>query len=85
MRHIINTETRRVSGQMSAKWWQSLFVHAAPKYMWGSYEVPGMILLCDLRGAMQFDHSIDMSVHVSTCVMYDFNALMPIVWKLWCR
>jgi hypothetical protein len=25
----------------------------------------------------------DMSVHVSTCTTYDFNALMPVVWKVW--
>jgi len=30
-------------------------------------EVPGMILLFELKGAMQFDHSKDMSVHVSAC------------------
>jgi hypothetical protein len=30
---------------------------------------------------MQLDHSKNMSVHVSTCTSYDFNALMPIVWN----
>jgi hypothetical protein len=35
-----------------------------------------MILLTDLEGAMQLDRSKDMSVHVSTCIGYDFNALM---------
>jgi hypothetical protein len=31
------------------------------------YEVPGMILLRDLKVAVQLDHSKDMSMHVSTC------------------
>jgi len=26
---------------------------------------------------------VDMSVHVSTCTSYDFNALMPVVCQLW--
>jgi hypothetical protein len=52
-------------------------------YVRRGYEVPGMILLCDLKGAMQLDHSKDMSVHVSVCTSYDLNTLMPIVWKLW--
>jgi len=25
-----------------------------------------------------------MSVHTSTCTSYDFNALMPVAWQLWC-
>jgi hypothetical protein len=31
------------------------------------YEVPGMILLRDLMGAMRLGRSKDMSVHVLTC------------------
>jgi len=31
--------------------------------------------LRDLKGAMRLDHSKDMSVHVSTCTSYDFNAV----------
>jgi len=27
--------------------------------------------------------SEDMFVHVSTCTTYDFDALTPVVWKLW--
>jgi len=46
-------------------------------------EIPGMILLCNLEGAMQFDCSKDMSVHVSTCTSYDFNVLIPVTRKLW--
>jgi len=45
------------------------------------YEVPGMILLCGLKGAMQRDSNKDMSLHVSTWTRYDFNALIPDVWK----
>jgi hypothetical protein len=45
-------------------------------------EVTGMILLSDLKGAMRLDRSKDMSMHVSTCTSYDFNALTPVVWKL---
>jgi len=41
-----------------------------------------MILLCNLEGAMQLDHSKNVSVHISACVSYDFNALTPVVWKL---
>jgi len=39
------------------------------------YEVPRMILLRDLKRAMPFDRSKDMSVHVLTCAIYDFNVL----------
>jgi len=46
------------------------------------YEVPGMVLLNDLKGAMRFDRSEDMSVYVSTWINYDFNALMPFMSKL---
>jgi len=51
---------------------------------WHGCEVPGMILLCDLKGATQRDCSKDMSVHVSVCINYDFSPLLPDVWKLWC-
>jgi len=34
---------------------------------------------------MQLHRSKDMSVHVSTCISYDFNALMPVVQKFWCQ
>jgi len=30
---------------------------------------------------VQLDHSNDMSVNVSTCTSYDFNALTPVVLK----
>jgi len=33
---------------------------------------------------MQLYHSKDSSVDVSTCTSYDFNALTPVVWRLWC-
>jgi hypothetical protein len=33
-----------------------------------------MILLRDLKGAMQLDRSTGVSVHISTCISYDFNA-----------
>jgi len=33
---------------------------------------------------MQLDHSKDMSMQVSTCTYYKFNALMPVMGKLWC-
>jgi len=47
------------------------------------YEVPGIILLRDLNGTMQLDRSKDMSVHVSTCISYNLNALTPVVPTLW--
>jgi len=47
------------------------------------YEVPGIISLHGLNGAMRFHRSKDMSVPVSTCASYDFNALTPVVWKMW--
>jgi hypothetical protein len=31
---------------------------------------------------MRLDRNKDMSVYVSTCTRYDFNALAPVVWKL---
>jgi hypothetical protein len=43
-----------------------------------------MILLYVLEGAMWFDRSNDMSVHVSSCTSYIVRALTPVVWKLWC-
>jgi len=48
-------------------------------YTWCDHEVPRMILLHDLRGAMQIYHSKNMSVYVATCTIYDLNALMPVV------
>jgi len=32
---------------------------------------------------MQLYCSKDMSAVVSNCIIYDFNTLMPVVWKLW--
>jgi hypothetical protein len=43
-----------------------------------------MILLRDLKRAMRLDRSKDMSVRVTTCTSYDFNALTSVVCKLWC-
>jgi len=42
-----------------------------------------MILLRDLKGAMRLCRSEDMSVRASTFIDYDFNALIPVAWKLW--
>jgi len=55
--------------------------HKWPTYACCSHEVPGMILLHDLQGAMQLDHSKDMYMHVSTCTSYDLNTLTPAMWK----
>jgi len=52
------------------------------QYTWNTscdYEVRGMILLHDIEGAMQFDHSKDISVYVSICTSYDLNTLMTVV------
>jgi hypothetical protein len=49
----------------------------------GGYEVAGMILFRDLKGAMRLDRSKDMSKHLSTYAISDFNALTPVLWKLW--
>jgi hypothetical protein len=48
------------------------------------YKVPGMVLLRGLKEAVRLDCIKDVPVHVSTCTSYDFNALTPVVWKLWC-
>jgi hypothetical protein len=56
---------------------QNTYIHK-----WCGYEVPGMILFLDLKGATRLDPSKHVSVHVSTCTSYDFNALTPIAWKL---
>jgi len=50
---------------------------------WCGYEVLGMILLRDLEGAILIDRRKDLSVRVSTFTVYDFNALTPVLWKLW--
>jgi len=42
-----------------------------------------MIPMHDLMGATRRNRNKDMSGHVSTLTVYDFNALTPIVWKLW--
>jgi hypothetical protein len=47
------------------------------------YEVPGMILFCNLQIAMRFDSSKYMSVCVSSCSSYDLNTLTAVVCKLW--
>jgi len=52
-------------------------------FTWCGYEVSGMILLRHLKGAVRLDRSKDKSVHVSTCASRDFNALTPVLWKLW--
>jgi hypothetical protein len=41
-----------------------------------------MILLSYLKGVLWLDCSKGRSVHVSACIIYDFNALTPIVRKL---
>jgi hypothetical protein len=56
---------------------------SATNSTWCSYEVPGMIILHDLKGAIWLDCSKDTSVHVSTCTCYDFKALTSVVWKMW--
>jgi len=48
------------------------------------YEVPGMILLFHLKGAMWRDRSEDTNVHVSTCTSCNLKAWTPVVWEL-CR
>jgi len=42
-----------------------------------------MILMRAVTGAMRFDHNKLMSTHVFTYSTYNFNALTPVVWKLW--
>jgi len=32
---------------------------------------------------MRLDRSKEISVHVSTCISYSFNALTTVVWTLW--
>jgi hypothetical protein len=48
----------------------------------GGYDIPGMILLRNLQGATRLNLTISILVPVSTCTMYDFNALTPAMWKL---
>jgi len=42
-----------------------------------------MILFRNFKAAMRLNRSKDMPVHVSTCASYDFNALTPVVRKVW--
>jgi hypothetical protein len=51
---------------------------------WCGCEVPGMVLLRDLKGAMRLDRRKDTSVRVSACIVYDLDVLTPVVWKVWC-
>jgi hypothetical protein len=41
------------------------------------YEVHGIILLRNLKGAVRLDRGKDMSVHVSTCTSYHFRVFNP--------
>jgi len=43
------------------------------------YEVPEIILLNKVEESMQHDCSREMSMYVSTCTNYAFNAWMPVV------
>jgi hypothetical protein len=47
------------------------------------YEVPRIIVLLNLKGAMRLGLSKDMSVHVSTCTSCYCKASALVVWKLW--
>jgi len=47
------------------------------------YEVPGTILLRDLKGAMRLHRNRNMTMHITFCNTYDLNALTPVVWDLW--
>jgi hypothetical protein len=49
---------------------------------WCGYDVPGMVLLCDLKVAMRIDRSKDMSVYVSVCISYSSNTVTLVVWKM---
>jgi hypothetical protein len=40
-----------------------------------------MILLRVLKGVTRLDSGKDMSTHVSTCIIYDFNVLTAVVWS----
>jgi hypothetical protein len=53
------------------------------KLTWYGYEVSGIVLSRNFKGAMRLDRTKYMSVHVFASAGYDFNALTPIVWKLW--
>jgi hypothetical protein len=48
---------------------------ACTEQTWCGCKVSGMILLHSLKGPVQLDYRIDMSMHVSTCAIYDFNLL----------
>jgi len=49
---------------------------AGYQIMWYGYEVSILLSLCNLKGAMQFNCTKDMSMHVLTCSSYNFNTLM---------
>jgi hypothetical protein len=52
-------------------------------YTWCDYEVHGIILLRELKGAKPLDRNEDTYVRISTCTIYDFNTLTPVEWKVW--
>jgi len=49
------------------------------EYTGRGYEVPGIILVLNLKGAMRPVRSQAMSLPVSACTDYDFNTLTPVV------
>jgi len=58
-------------------------LHETTYGVWFSYKAHRLILLRGLEGAMRLYRSEDTSVHVLACDSYDFNALTPVMWKLW--
>jgi hypothetical protein len=63
---------------MAIMWWDTIQHYTTLQYntqvhAWCGYEVPGMILVHDLKGAMGLVCSKEMSMHVSTCISYDIN------------
>jgi hypothetical protein len=49
---------------MSYIFWTDNFMILNVQLTWCGYKVPGMILLRDFNGAMKFDGSINMAVHI---------------------
>jgi hypothetical protein len=50
---------------------------------WFGFDIRGVILTRDMKGALRLDLTKYMLMYVPTYNNYSFNSLTPVVWNLW--
>jgi len=80
---VAHTHGNRFSFTYETKQIEILFKNHGCALTRCGYEVLGMILLCNLKGAMRLHRNKAMSAHVQICTSYEFNSLISVAWKLW--